>query len=404
MKQLFKNKLLRSWALYDFSNSSYVLIFQSFLLPLYFSNILQGEYGFSKFSWGIANGVSTLIGLILAVLGGSYSDKKERLKVFKVFIFLTFLFITLFSISITQFPIISFYLFIVCNSFFIVTITLSNSLLKFISPNDKLGEYSGFAWGWGYVGGIICLLLVMLIQGLTSEFSLYVFLTVALYYFVFSAIAISGIKKSSTKIEFNPKPNDLSKKTIISFRDKSLLLFGYLLISGSITVIILFYSIYASEELKLSTQVIGVTLLFVQLIGFFSTWYGGKLSDQFGVGKLLGYSIIIWIAIILLLITTNDYISLSIIVLLTGLVIGNSQSYLRAQYTSIVEKYNVGYQFGLFAISTQAAVIVGPILHGYLSDRFNSQKIPMAILILFLIIGYIITLMINSKIKKNVLN
>jgi MFS-type transporter involved in bile tolerance (Atg22 family) len=83
MKHLFKNRLLKFWAYYDFANSSYVLIFQSFLLPVFFVTILQNNFGYSNFSWGLANGISTFLGVILAIFGGQYADKNERIKVFK---------------------------------------------------------------------------------------------------------------------------------------------------------------------------------------------------------------------------------------------------------------------------------------------------------------------------------
>jgi len=398
MRKLFKDKLLMSWAFYDFSNSSYVLIFQSFLLPVYFATVLQDQYGLSKFSWGLANGVSTLLGLMLAFLGGTYSDKNERLKVFKIFVFITFIFIVLFSLSVSSFPLASYYLFIVANSFFIATIALSDSLLKFISPVDKLNEYSGFAWGWGYIGGIVCLIMVMITQYLTSDFDFLVFLGVGFYYMLFSFIAIRGLSLNGKTIDFNPPKSE--SRLVLSISEKLLLLFGYWLIAESITIIILFYAIYASEELGLTTQIIGVTLLGVQFVGFFSTWYGGKLADKFGTTKLLGASIFIWIVVILLLVNTNDYVSLSVIVILTGLVIGNSQSYLRAQYTSIVEKHNIGFQFGFFALATQAAVIIGPIIYGYASDKLNSQKAPMLILILCLVLGFSIIHLLGKRIAN----
>ncbi len=400
MKNLFNNKLLRSWAFYDFSNSSYVLIFQSFLLPVFFATVLQNELNFSKLNWGIANGISTFLGLILAILGGTYSDKLERLKVFKWFILLTFSFIVLFSLSINSFIGLSFYLYILCNAFFITSISLSDSLLKFISPQNNINEYSGFAWGWGYIGGIICLLIVMLVQSYTSEFSVYSFLTVAIFYFVFSIISLNGIKKYSSNINFNPHTKKKDKAHSLTLNQKIYLLLGYWLISESITVIILFYSIYAKEELALTTQIIGVTLLVVQLIGFFATWYGGKLADKYGTIKILGYSILIWVVVIFLLIFATNTYGLIGIVILTGFVIGNSQSLLRSQYSSLIEKHDVGFQFSLFAISTQTAVIIGPILHGYLSDIMGSQKIPLFILMIFLLIGFCLIAFVQKDIKS----
>lgn len=109
MLRLFRTKKLRYWAFYDFANSSYVLIYQSFLLPVYFATVLL-TLGFDKGSWGLANGLSTLIGLVFAVIAGSYSDKYERLRMFRVLIFLSFVGMLLVAFGVWYYPLAVFYL------------------------------------------------------------------------------------------------------------------------------------------------------------------------------------------------------------------------------------------------------------------------------------------------------
>src|ERR1051325_459358 len=95
-------KSLRRWAYYDFANSSYVLIYQAFLLPVFFSTVLA-EKGFSLSSWGIANGVSTLIGVFLAVIVGNYADKYSRIAAFKKSVYGSFVGMLLISIAVQYF-------------------------------------------------------------------------------------------------------------------------------------------------------------------------------------------------------------------------------------------------------------------------------------------------------------
>ncbi len=283
------------------------------------------------------------------------------------------------------------------NSFFIATISLSDSLLIFIADENATNEYSGFAWGWGYLGGIVCLVAVMAIQVFTSEFSPFTFLFVGVFYLGVSLYSLQGLKGQSNI--FRAEKEDSQTKEKIHWFTKVILLFGYWLISESITVVILFFAIYASEELKLESKIIGVVLLGVQIIGIFTTWYGGKLADKHGSLRLLGVSILGWIAVLILLIETNSYKSLILITIITGLVIGNSQSFLRSQFSKVVNKYEAGFQFGFFSIASQAAVIIGPALYGYLSDYLGSQQTPLWFTVGFLVVGYTFVVVALKKIN-----
>ncbi len=380
------------WAFYDFANSSYVLIFQAFLLPAFFSTILFSK-GYSLSAWGIANGISTAIGILLAIMLGKYADKYNRLKIFKWIILTCFTGMATMSLFVEVFSNGVFYLFIFTNCLFITSLSLSDSILPYISDKKSAYEYSGFAWGFGYLGGIASLIVVVILQKIFSEYSPIVFFSVAIFYLCFSLYALNGLKDT----ELN-EPKNENKKDIIPKKQKISLLIGYWLISESITVIILFFSIFAAKELGFSTFKIGVSLLLVQLIGFPATWLGGKLTKRFNNISLLGLSILLWGVVIALMITNPSLITFAFIVFLTGLTIGNSQSIIRAQYSTVINKSESGYQFGIYAFISQAATSIGPIFYGIASDSLGSQKVPMIFLFVLMIIGFIII----RKVMKNV--
>src|ERR1035437_1168170 len=81
---------VKRWAFYNFANHSYQVGYVAFLLPVFFSTLLLAK-GFSLGAWGIANGVSTVIGVTIAVVVGKYSDRHEKLAAFRWSVVLTFL-------------------------------------------------------------------------------------------------------------------------------------------------------------------------------------------------------------------------------------------------------------------------------------------------------------------------
>jgi UMF1 family MFS transporter len=385
---------VKRWAFYDFANSSYVLIFQSFLLPVYFSTILV-QHGYSLSTWGLANGISTFVGVLLSVVVGNYADKHNRIVAFKWTVAGSFLGMCVLSFAVKFFPGYVFHLYVLTNTLFIVTLSLSDSILPYLASEEEAFRYSGFAWGFGYLGGIASMIVVVILQRVSGDYSPLAFFSVAVFYIIFSIYAMAGLKNLPLN---QPQVSD---RTVlrISKGHKVILLIGYWLISECITVIILFYSIYAATELGLSTFVIGVTLLLVQLIGFFATWGGGWLTTRHNSLLLLGITILFWGVVIALLYFNLGMPGLVLIVIFTGLVIGNSQSYLRAQYSTLIDKSESGFQFGIYSFISQAAVFIGPVIYGFASDRLKSQRIPLLALFVFMLIGYVLVRIIIHQIK-----
>lgn len=386
-------KPVRSWGFYDFANSSYVLIYQSFLLPVYFSSVLASK-GFGLSAWGWANGLSTILGVLLSIVIGNHADKHNRMTAFKWTIVGSFIGMCVLSFAVQYTPEYVFHLYVVTNTLFIITLSLSDSILPYLADLKEAYHYSGFAWGFGYVGGIASLIIVMLLQRLFGEYAPPVFLSVAIFYILFSVYSLYGLRK----VKLNePRIKDQAKLRIEKTK-KILLLLGYWLISECITVIVLFYSIYAATELELSSFTIAITLLVVQLIAFPATWFGGRLATSGNSLYWLGISILLWGIVIILLTLNLGTLGLVFIVLFTGLIIGNSQSYLRAQYSTFIDKSESGFQFGLYSIISEAAVFIGPVIYGYASDYLHSQKIPLLVLFGLMLVGYLLTFIVTKQI------
>jgi len=206
---------------------------------------------------------------------------------------------------------------------------------------------------------------------------------VAIFYLIFSIYALLGLKKVPLN---EPVVSEVTSP--LSKSRKGMLFLGYWLISECITVILLFFSIFGSQELHLSTAMLGAFLLLVQVIAFPATWYGGYLTKRFHPLSLLGVSIVCWGVTIGLLISQPSIWLLVLATIFAGLAVGNSQSFLRSQYSTLINKSESGLQFGMYSLVSEAAVFIGPILYGYASDSLHSQRIPLMILFLLMVIGY----------------
>lgn len=385
-------KAVKAWAWYDFANSGYILVFSSFLLPAYFASVLL-HYGYPLTTWGLANGLSTALGIILSIIGGKFADSRGKLNVLRATIFLTFIGMAALSFATSMAPTAVFTLFIVTQAFFIFTLSLSDSVLPHLSRTTQAFRYSGFAWGVGYIGGIVSLLIVMVIQGVTSEFSLLAFLGASVFYLLFSLVALNGLR---TGIDL--PPTDESMPPTISRQQKIRFLLGFWVISEVITVFILFFSLYCSKELGLTSTQIGYFLLLIQLVALPATIIGGKLAvDQTKTFLIFKLSIACFIVSFLLLLLPASLLTLVLVAILGGLAVGNSQSILRAQYARVVDPKKSGAEFGVYSFVSQAAVVIGPILYGWSSDALQSQRLPLIALTVAMCVGFLIIAPVMKK-------
>jgi UMF1 family MFS transporter len=371
------------WAFADFGNSSYVLVFQSFLLPVYFSTVLLAQ-GYSLGSWGIANAISTVLGIALSIFSGKYADVKNRLRTFKILVTLSFIGMMFVSLAIGYWPVAVYWLFILANMFFIATLSVSDSILPHVSDTNTTYAHSGFAWGFGYLGGIASLIMVIILQKLTGDYSASVFASVAIFYFIFSLYSARRL----AHLDLNPDPVLDTTENLLPPKRLKTLFVGYWLMGECTTVVILFFSIFAAQELHLSTMAIGVSLLLVQLVAFPATYLGGVLAERKNPQTLLGITILIWGIIIATLVLFKSLIALGFVIFLAGLVLGNSQSYIRAQYSTLIKKSQSGLRFGFYSMVAQASVVIAPVAYGYASDYFHSQKIPIVIIYFLMVLGY----------------
>ena len=197
------------WAFYDFANSSYILTYVSLLLPLFFSTILI-KNGYSLSAWGVANAIATVLGVIGAVVVGKYSDRNNKFKAFKWSIYLSFIGMVVVALSVKYKLDWVYYLFIFTQAVYIVSLSLSDSILPHLANDKDTYGYSGFAWGFGYVGGIFALVIVLLLQKLTGDdYNPIVFLSTAFFYLVFSIYSLRGLKEVKMNEPLPMKKNHL---------------------------------------------------------------------------------------------------------------------------------------------------------------------------------------------------
>ena len=408
MKKLF------NFALYDFANSSFTTIIITFIFATYFAKQIAPNPILGQSYWGWAIGTTGVLVAIIGPILGSFADKKNYTEFFiKLFTIMCITLTALLWFSKPSEKYLLFTLIIVAsaNFFYELSLIFYNSILKRISDSNNLGKSSGFSFAFGYIGGILILIICIKIFidndalpfGLSKENSENIRATsivVAIWYLIFSIPFLMSLKK---KINHNIEvPSNNIKKIKDLIWDKGLnnlgkFLIARMLYADGLNAIIVMGGIFAVGVFKLEIEDLLVLSILMNITAFIGAIIGGYANDRFTSKSVIIFSLLglIFSSTIILFIKTQ--LLFLIFAAINGFFIGPIQSASRVFITKSIDQNNQASGFGLFALSGKLTSFIGPLLVSTITYISNSQRIGFSSAIILLLIGLFILL----KVKKN---
>jgi UMF1 family MFS transporter len=160
-----------AWALWDWAEQPYPTIMQTFIFPVYLAGAVAAQGSNPDVAIGIATTIAGIILALIAPVLGRRSDTSGRRKFWLMVN--TYILVAIMIASFFVAPKPEFFLFglvlyglgsVIQESAFINYY----AMLKSVTTERNIGRISGYAWGLGYAGGII-LLLVSLVGFIMAE-------------------------------------------------------------------------------------------------------------------------------------------------------------------------------------------------------------------------------------------
>jgi UMF1 family MFS transporter len=378
-----------AYAWFDFANSSISLIFHAYLFPLYVKTILFGNRPVGDTVWGLIFAFSVLCAAVLGPFIGRVIDGRSRFGAFRTFAFVSFATIFLLSLVIGRRTWLIIAVFVVANVAFYIVSNLYDSLLTVVAEPSQRQSVSSFAWGFGYLGGVTAFVVVFFLQrryGLSSPLP---YLFTAIFYATFGIFALYRLKPFAIG---HTRSNPVKFADMLAALDRTRIrnLVGFWLISDCVNAIIVFTGIYAATQLGMTATMIGLLLLIVQVLAFPGTLLMNLLASRFGVAAAIQLCCLLWCVIIATMVFGRSYSSIGIVLVCTSLVIGSTQALMRAQYSMTVGRARTSELFGWYALATESAAFLAPVLFGLVSGVVGNQRLAMAVLAVPLLFGMLL--------------
>lgn len=402
---------LFSWAMYDWANSAFFAVIQTFVFATYFINSVAENETLGSNQWG--NTISAA-GLVIALGGpflGAIADQMGRRKPW-IFGFSLLCIVATAGLWFVEpsnsFLVLALVLIFLSTVGSECAIIFYNAMLPDLASDETMGRWSGWSWGLGYAGGLACLLVALFVFidveqppfGLDSAQAENVratFILVALWYAVFSLplflktpdASATGIKLKEA-VRSGWKQIRESIRQVRAYKNIVRFLVARMIFIDALATIFAFGGIYAAGTFDFTERDvllfgIGLNLtagLGAAVFAWIDDWLGSKLTIEL---SLVG--LIITTSAVLLVTSITWFWTFG---LLLGIFVGPVQAAGRTYMARVAPPELKNQMFGLFALSGKATAFLGPLLVGWLTYLAGSQRLGMSVIVLFFIIGLLL--------------
>ncbi|MBY6219670.1 MFS transporter [Marinobacter nauticus] len=410
-------RALWSWALYDWANSAFFTIILTFVFAQYFSvSVIQDEVAGTR-AWGNIVGIAGVVIAILAPILGAIADQSGRRKPW----------------------LISFTLLCVISSAMLWTVTpdqsqfwtaalwvglgtlgaefafiFYNSMLPDLARPERTGRWSGWAWGLGYVGGIVSLVVALygFIEADGTFFNLdrdaaehvrATFVLVAVWYLVFALPAFFFIPdRPSTGLSLGAATRaglaqlKQSIAHVRQYRDIVRFLIARMLYTDGLATIFTFGGVYAAGTFNMSpTEVLQFAIALNVTAGLGALGFAW-IDDALGGRNTILLSLMGLGCSAFAILVVDGATAFWIWGMILGIFVGPLQSASRSHLARVAPPHLQTQMFGLFAFSGKATAFAGPLLVGWVTSVTDSQRWGMSTILLFLLIGFVLMLKVPA--------
>jgi len=430
MSEISARKRIWGWFFFDFASQPYNTLLLTFIFGPYINDLL-GDGSAAQSAWGFGIGAAGIVIAICAPIFGAMADTSGN-RMGWIWFFSVLYFVGAASVwwAIPG----DFNLTLILVGFAIGLIGMefatifTNSMLPDLGTKEQIGRISGNGWAFGYVGGLIALVAMLLLfaenaetgktlLGIDPMFGLdastrqgtrFVGPLTAVWFAVFMIPFFLYVR--------DPKPTKAEKgavrealiglKNTIKTLPKSPSLFAYLGSSmfyrDALNGMYTFGGIYAAGVLKWSVVDTGIFGILAIITGAIFAWLGGRADSSFGPKPVIVTCVLVltMVAICIVLVSRESVFGIAvdatsrlpdIAFYVLGALIGAAGGALQsASRTMMVLQANpdrMTEAFGLYALAGKATSFIAPLMIGAVTYATGSQQLGVTPLIGLFLIG-----------------
>ncbi len=405
MRELFKNRPVFAWALYDWANSAFATTVMAGFFPVFFQKFWSTDVTPTETTsrLGYANAAAGLIIALLAPILGAIADRGGRRKQFLFAWTLLGVGATgaLFLVSQGDW-LAAAVLFVLGTMGFNGGVVFNDSLLLDVAKPGDLDRVSAFGYSLGYLGGgVLFLVNVLMVQkpgwfGLAdaSQAVRVSFLTVAAWWLVFTVPLMRRVHEQQrgphlgmlAAIRVGLRELGATIAHVRQYRTIVMFLVAYWFYIDGVNTIIKMAVNYG-VSLGLETGSLLTALLITQFVGFPAALFFGFLGDRIGAKRGILIGLVVYAGITVYAYFLDSVAEFYALAIAVGLVQGGVQSLSRSLFGRLVPEGKNAEFFGFFNMMGKFATVLGPLLIAVVAAATNNERASIISLVLLFVIG-----------------
>ncbi len=396
-------KAVFGWCLYDFAISAFNTLVGTFIFAVYFTNAVAPDVATGTFYWGLGLAASSLVVAIASPILGAVADARGQLK--KPLFICTILcgLATLGLAGIApapEFMFLALCLILLANITFELTNVYYGALLPVVAPAAAVGRISGWGWGAGYAGGLLCLILalLLLVKPIVPWFDFLdktqaepvraTNILAGLWLLVFS-LPLFLLCPDVTKISTAQMPSFKtvwqglwhSLRKILSTRRMGGFLLGTAILRDGLNTLFQFGGVYAAAVYGFSQSEILLFAIALNISAGLGAAIFAFADDRFGAASVLYISILGLLCFGVPLLMAESQFWFWILAVGLGVFVGPAQAAARSWLAREAAPEQRAEIFGLYALSGRAVSFIGPLAYGTAVALFGTQQAGMAVVV-----------------------
>lgn len=370
-----KKRAQWAWYLYDFGNSAYAAVV---LLAVYAAYFKEGVVGTAQGSalWGLSLTISMLVVAVISPFLGALADYSGRKKAFLfVMTAIAVIFSGLLFIVQKGDILLGMVLFIIAEIGYRGGQVFYNSLLVDVADENEIGKVSGNGWAIGSLGGIICLVIVLVLVQLNPGNTTIVrasLLITAVYFAIFALPAFFWIKethrpqKKDGKSFFRVAVDRLTKtiRSVKDFREFLKFIIALLIYNDGIIAALDFAAIIGAVLFGVTSTELIIFVIIVQMTNVAGAWIYGILGEKIGFKKALIQSLVLMLISVVGMMFAPNKLGFFIVGSIAGYAMAGVQSLSRTMVSLFAPSGRTAEFYGFFSLAGRTSSIIGPGVMG----------------------------------------
>jgi UMF1 family MFS transporter len=409
-------RVVWSWALYDWANSAFTTLVVTFIYSTYFTQAMAPDELTGTSWWSRGIGISAVLIALLSPVLGATADRRGQRKLLMGLMTATCIAataaLTFVSPGTAHAPLVALLIFIVANTAFELAGVFYNAFLPIIASPERIGRVSGYGWGLGYIGGLLCMVfaLVGFVQpeapwfGLSKEAGFNVRATnllVAGWFLVFSIPVFLAVREKTNGVRASSGSafSELigTIRAVRHYRQAMRFLLARLVYNDGLVTVFAFGGIYAAGTFGMSLSEVITFGIVLNVASGAGAFLFGFIDDRLGGKKTILVTLVALSVATAIVVWAPGRGWLWVGGILIGIFVGPNQSASRSLMGRFVPERRQAEFYGFFAFSGKITSFLGPIVLGQVTAIFSSQRAGVASVLFFLIAGGLLLAAVDEK-------